>query len=67
MAKFTSSARFMTSFPAVLASAVGLILLRQSLTNQMPYTSRRSAGPWISKFRKKVLARKRARTSSRMS
>jgi hypothetical protein len=67
MEKLRSRARFRTSFWASLELAVGLILPRQSLTNQMPYTSRRSAGPWISKLRKKVLARKRARTSSRIS
>lgn len=62
-----SSARFMTSLVAVLTSEEGLILLRHSLTKRMPYMRRRSAGPWISKFRKKVLARNSDRASSRMS
>lgn len=36
IAKFKSSARFITSFCASRAVAFGLILVRQSLTKRMP-------------------------------
>lgn len=62
-----SRAPLMRAFSAVRASALDFTFVRQSETNRMPYISRRSAGPLISKLRKKVLARKSERTSSRMS
>lgn len=67
MAKLLSLARLLTSLVASLARVARSILLRHWVTNRVPYMSRRSAGPWISKLRKRVFARKSERTSSSAS
>ena len=55
------------TFSASRDAIPGLTLPRHSLKNRMPYINIRSAGPLISKFRKKVLARYKEIISSRQS
>jgi hypothetical protein len=65
-----STARVLSDFVASIwvgGVREAVIFERQSDTNKMRIMSRRSAGPLISKLRKRELARKRSSVSSMMS